>query len=202
MPQISASFGLLLFIATFTSLILLVQHISIAFQAPSVAAAAGRELLNVVREASPDADIRLGTGAQPGESGADLLVAFAGHPVHVVALGYLMSIDLAPVLRIAREQDLVIRLLRKPGHFVSAGTAVVMVWPAERVDTATEQRVRRAFTPGRQHTPTRDIEYAVNQLSEIGVRAMSPAINDPFTAMTCLNSLGEGLAVFVRERRE
>jgi uncharacterized membrane protein len=39
------------------------------------------------------------------------------------------------------------------------------------------------------------MEYAVNQLVEVGVRAMSPAINDPFTAMTCLDYLGDGLAL-------
>jgi uncharacterized membrane protein len=43
------------------------------------------------------------------------------------------------------------------------------------------------------------VEYAVNQLVEMAVRAMSPAINDPFTAMTCLDYLGEGLALFIRQ---
>ncbi len=42
-------------------------------------------------------------------------------------------------------------------------------------------------------------EYAVNQLVEMAVRAMSPAINDPFTAMTCLDYLGEWLALFIRQ---
>jgi uncharacterized membrane protein len=47
-------------------------------------------------------------------------------------------------------------------------------------------------------TPTQDIEYAVNQLTEMAVRAMSPAINDPFTAMTCLDHIGAGLVEFIR----
>ena len=47
-------------------------------------------------------------------------------------------------------------------------------------------------------TPTQDIEYAVNQLTEMAVRAMSPAINDPFTAMTCLDHIGDGLVEFIR----
>jgi uncharacterized membrane protein len=56
-----------------------------------------------------------------------------------------------------------------------------------------------AFQIGNGRTPTQDIEYAVNQLVEMAVRAMSPAINDPFTAMTCLDYVGNGLALFIRQ---
>ena len=48
---------------------------------------------------------------------------------------------------------------------------------------------------GNQRTPTQDVEYAINQLVEVAVRAMSPAINDPFTAMTCLDYLADGLSL-------
>ena len=60
-------------------------------------------------------------------------------------------------------------------------------------------RFVEAFQIGNVRTPTQDVEYAVNQLVEMAVRAMSPAINDPFTAMTCLDHLGDGLAKFVRQ---
>jgi uncharacterized membrane protein len=40
---------------------------------------------------------------------------------------------------------------------------------------------------GKQRTPTQDVEYAIGQLVEVAVRALSPRINDPFTAMTCLD---------------
>lgn len=59
--------------------------------------------------------------------------------------------------------------------------------------------MRDAFEIGNVRTPTQDILCAVNQLVEMAVRAMSPAINDPFTAMTCLDHLGDGLVRFVRQ---
>ena len=61
----------------------------------------------------------------------------------------------------------------------------------------------RPFQIGNVRTPTQDVLYAVNQLVEMAVRAMSAAINDPFTAMTCLDYLGDGLALFIgqAERR-
>jgi uncharacterized membrane protein len=76
---------------------------------------------------------------------------------------------------------------------------VALVWPAGRVDAQLDKLIHRAFQVGNGRTPTQDIEYAVNQLTEMAVRAMSPAINDPFTAMTCLDHLGDGLAKFIRQ---
>ena len=76
---------------------------------------------------------------------------------------------------------------------------IALVWPADRVDSELDDEIRSTFHLGNQRTPTQDVEYAVNQLTEMAVRAMSPAINDPFTAMTCLDYIGEGLALFVRQ---
>jgi uncharacterized membrane protein len=55
-------------------------------------------------------------------------------------------------------------------------------------------RVRSAFTLGRQRTPRQDFESAVSQLVEIAVRALSPGINDPFTAIACVDRLGSVLS--------
>lgn len=200
-PQITATVGFLLFLGTFASLILLIQHISTMLQAPNVAAAAAEELFEVVHE---DIRAKIGGGTRQETCGEmpESLATEAGHPIRVAASGYISYIDPEPILDLAREQNLVIRLLLKPGHFVSSGAVVAEVWPAGRVDEEAEREVRDAFNLGPQRTPTQDIEYAFNQLAEMAVRAMSPAINDPFTAMTCLDYMGEGLAIFARERDE
>ncbi len=116
--------------------------------------------------------------------------------------GYIQYIDPEFVLTLAREHDLVIRLLCKPGHFVWHETIVALVWPADRVDEELEEDLQGAFRVGNARTPTQDLVYAVNQLTEMAVRAMSPAINDPFTAMTCLDHLGEGLGLFIQQGRK
>ena len=138
----------------------------------------------------------------------------AGYPVRVKGTGYIQYIDPRYVLTLAKEQNLVIRLLRKPGQFVWSGEVVARVWPNDIEDGQTlsdrtgwpnrqlDRRLRRAFRLGKQRTPTQDIEYAVNQLVEMAVRAMSPAINDPFTAMNCLDYLGQGLTLFAQKGEE
>ncbi len=103
------------------------------------------------------------------------------------------------MLAVTQENDLAIRLLRKPGDFVGEGAVVALAWPAGRVNEKLAAQIGRAFQIGNVRTPTQDVEYAVNQLVEMAVRAMSPAINDPFTAMTCLDYIAQGLARFVQQ---
>jgi uncharacterized membrane protein len=201
-PQLTATMGLLLMMATFASLILLVQHVSTMLQAPNIAAAAGAQLLDVVRTRIPD-EVRRGDDlSQTGQDTPEPLVETAGFPVCVRDTGYIRYIDPEYVVTLARENNLVIRLLHKPGHFVWNGTVVALVWPAGRVDERLDEQIRHAFRLGNQRTPTEDVEYAVNQLVEMAVRAMSPAINDPFTAMTCLDHLRNGLALFAQKGEE
>lgn len=210
-PQVTATMGMLLMLATFGSLILLVQHISTMLQAPNIAAAAGANLMQAVRAVITDQvtsgdAVKGGFEARPNsQEGPDILTPentvteTDGSPVRVGRAGYIQYIDPEHMLTIAREKNLVFRLLRKPGHFVWPGAVVALVWPAGRVDEHLEGQIRHAFRLGNTRTPTQDIEYAVNQLVEMAVRAMSPAINDPFTAMTCLDYIGEGLALFIRQ---
>jgi uncharacterized membrane protein len=185
--------------ATFGSLILLVQHISTMLQAPNIAAAAGAQLLDVVLAEIPD-EVRSGDDQrQTGQGAPEPLVKTGGYPVRLREAGYIQYTDPETILTLARQENLVIRLLRQPGHFVGRGAVVAHVWPADRVDERLDGLIRHSFRLGNQRTPTQDVECAVNQLVEMAVRAMSPAINDPFTAMTCLDHIGEGLTLFIRQ---
>jgi uncharacterized membrane protein len=218
-PQLTATVGLYLMLATFATLILLVQHISTMLQAPNIAAAAGAELLDVVSAEIPD-EVSSGDHGKGGSIGTggfqtrpaldaqgvpDALAETEGYPVRARSTGYIQYIDPEIMLTLARENNLVIRLLRRPGHYVWPGAVVALVVagqpgaPAGRVDEQLEEQMRRAFQVGNGRTPTQDVEYAVNQLTEMAVRAMSPAINDPFTAMTCLDHVCNGLVKFIRQ---
>jgi uncharacterized membrane protein len=195
-PQLTATIGLLLMLATFSSLILLVQHVSTMLQAPNIAAAAGAELLDVVRAEIPEEIRRSG---QSIPQAVEALPESDGYAIRVRRTGYIQYVDPETMFHLAREKKLIIRLLHRPGHFVWRDGVVALVWPAASVDEVLDQDIRQAFRLGNSRTPTQDVAYAVNQLVEMAVRAMSPAINDPFTAITCLDHIGEGLALFIRQ---
>jgi uncharacterized membrane protein len=201
-PQITASVGLLLMMATFATLILLVQHISTMLQAPNIAAAAGAELRGVVGVENA-ADLRSGEIAdQPPSVIGIALTEAEAYPVRSRHVGYIQTLDPEILLTIAQERDLVVRLVHKPGDYVWEGEEIALVSPVSRFNAQLEKQLRRSIRIGNQRTPTQDVECAVNQLVEMAVRAMSAAINDPFTAMTCLDHIGNGLVLFAQQGGE
>jgi uncharacterized membrane protein len=102
-------------------------------------------------------------------------------------------IDVEAVIAIARERRLLVRLDRRPGDFVTAGATLATAWPADEIDPRARKRLEEAFVLGSQRTPAQDIRFGVQQLVEMAVRALSPSINDPFTAMSCIDRLGAAL---------
>jgi uncharacterized membrane protein len=197
-PQITVTFGLLMMLLTFGSLIILIQHISIMLQAPNIVAAAGSDLLDVVSVEDTELAGESRDLTVTGERRIDTLVDSQAYPLRMILTGYIQFVDPEIILNLATERDLTMRMLRKPGQFIRSGEVAALVWPAATVTDQLAKHLRRGIQVGNQRTPTQDVEYAINQLVEIAVRAMSPAINDPFTAVTCLDYLADGLAKYAR----
>ena len=196
LPQISVTFGLIFALAAFASLILLIQHISTMLQAPNIVAAAGAELTEAVglEISSEDGETQKQMEAQISGS----LVESEAYLLRAIRRGYIQFVDPEILVNLASEKDLMVRLLCKPGQFVALNETVALVWPAARIDARLGKHLQRAIQIANQRTPTQDIGYAINQLVEVAMRAMSPAINDPFTAMTCVDYLADGLATYFR----
>ncbi len=76
---------------------------------------------------------------------------------------------------------------------MAEGATLASLWPGEKSNDHMIACVRRAFYFGDERTPTQDLEYSIDQLVEVAVRPLSPGINDPFTAMTCVDWLGGAL---------
>ena len=138
--------------------------------------------------ATPAADRE--SGPSPAEL-AGRMEAAAG-VVRAPASGYLQFIRHGVLVQFAAEADAVIALDYRPGHFLVQGHPFARVWPPEaaaRVSDALE----RAHITGPNRTLTQDISFGVDQLVEIAIRALSPAVNDTFTALTCIDWLGDSL---------
>ncbi len=95
-------------------------------------------------------------------------------------------------MRIAAEFDAVIRLHYRPGHFLTQGHPVATVWPPEVAGTI-GRRLEDMHITGPLRTLSQDIAFGIDQLVEIAIRALSPATNDTFTALTCIDWLGDSL---------
>jgi uncharacterized membrane protein len=102
-------------------------------------------------------------------------------------------IDVERLVSIGRDHDLIIRLETRPGRFVVDRTAFASAYPAERVNGDVEEALAVAVATGARRTTQQDIEFPIKQMVEIAVRALSPGINDPFTASTCVDQTSSGL---------
>ena len=96
------------------------------------------------------------------------------------------------MLRIATSAEAVIYLPYRPGHFLVSGQVMARVWPASAA-TFVEENLVRGHVTGPYRTLTQDISFGFDQLVEIALRALSPAVNDTFTAMTCVDWIGDCL---------
>lgn len=194
-PHLSVTLGVLLAVASVGVLIYFIHHVSVSIQVNEIAARIGKELVGRIDDLYPE---HIGRGAptipaEPPDVG--FLEAFDkdARPVGANGDGYLQFIDGEALLALAMEEDLVIRLERRPGEYVVASCPLALIWPESRATDRLTEQVRSHFVLGNQRTSDQDIEFGVNQLVEIAVRALSPGLNDPFTAMMCVNHLGSAL---------
>jgi uncharacterized membrane protein len=189
-PQLAVTLAVGLTLLSVAALVYFFHHVAVSIQAPKVAAAVARDLDHAIEHLYP-AD--LGRDGPDPES-TDVPSRETDGIVLAGTSGYVQVVDDAAMLDLARRDDLCIRLLTRPGLFVVRGNPILVVRPASRLDDDLARRLRSTLIIGDARTAEDDIEYSVRQLVEVALRALSPAINDPFTAMAAIDWLGAGLA--------
>ena len=108
--------------------------------------------------------------------------------------GYVQSVDYPQIVEWAERRDSIVRLDFRPGDFVVDGDRKVLIYPAPADPQEARKQIGRFIASGEQRTPTQDLEFATRHLVEVAVRALSPGINDPFTAMAVIDRLRGGIA--------
>ncbi|MGB6015223.1 MAG: DUF2254 domain-containing protein, partial [Nodosilinea sp.] len=193
-PQLSVTVGVLMAVISIAMLIYFIHHASTIIQASHVIADVSHDLKQVTNRLFPQT---LGYDLDPQDNSAkDIPTDFeaAACPVLSKGTGYLQAIEDETLMQVARHENLVLRVQAFPGAFVMADSPLVMAYPADRVTQPVEKRINQAFVMGRELTKQQNVAFPIEQLVEIALRALSPAINDPFTAIRCIDQLADGLA--------
>jgi uncharacterized membrane protein len=107
--------------------------------------------------------------------------------------GYIRFIDTQRMISLAKEYHLSIRVLRHVGHFVPVGIPLMMVSKGHRLSPEGVARLLAAFDFGPTRTLQQDVEFGVLQIVDIALKAISPAVNDPTTAISCVDQLSRVL---------
>ena len=195
-PHLSTSIAEALLLVDLAILIYFIHHISRSIQLPEVIAGIARDLMESIDAEFPQ---RVGEPQEEraehsGKSVPELLklIEERGAVVPSQVSGYIQYVGYSQLISIATRTDSFIRLEHRPGHYLATGRPLAMVWPrgaAPEVALA----LRKAHVTGPHRTLVQDPVFAIDQLVEIAIRALSAAVNDTFTALTCIDWLAAGL---------
>jgi uncharacterized membrane protein len=132
---------------------------------------------------APDAPALL---AEPYESAEQPTLV-----VHGTRAGAIQAIDGAGLVRFARGHGCRLVLPYGVGDFVPSGAPLVELYGGSPVNSGTEPRLRGMVAFGEERTIEQDPAFAIRIMADIAVRALSPAVNDPTTAVQVVDHLGD-----------
>ncbi|UIJ73341.1 DUF2254 domain-containing protein [Aurantimonas sp. HBX-1] len=192
-PNLAVTFAFLLILCCVLALILFIHHVVQSIRVESILAYIERKTSKAIGRTFET----LGEDNEENEEKGEADAAIPEHavPVLVEESGIVRRIDGNDLVQFARSRRLVLRLVKKLGQHVTAGTAIGWVWTEERTSRASPaDEVRDELSVAIQLSGDRtlkdDVEFGFVQLVDIALRALSPAINDPTTACNALHSLG------------
>jgi uncharacterized membrane protein len=191
-PHLAVVFGVVMAAASVAVLIYFIHHIATSIRVETLLAKLAHDGCAAVDRIYPE---RLGHGPQDETKEQRLPDDFEDGSRHITADsgGYVQNIGDDALMEIATEHDLVLRIDAPPGQFVTKGARVITAYPAERVTDEIDEDLSGAVVIGRDRTAHQDIEFAIRRIVELAQRSLSPGINDPTTALYCIDRLGEVL---------
>jgi uncharacterized membrane protein len=120
-----------------------------------------------------------------------------GAPILNRQSGYICYVDIDRLIALAKAYRVCVHLERRVGQFVPAGVPLMRVSQLERVSADCASHLLAAFDIGPTRTMQQDVEFGIVQIVDIALRAMSPAVNDPSTAITCVDQLSRIMILWI-----
>ena len=124
-------------------------------------------------------------------------VAKDGTPILNRRSGYIRYIDINALIALAKDCRICVYVERRVGQFVPAGVPLVRVSTREGVPADHALHLIAAFDIGPTRTMQQDVEFGIIQIADIALRAMSPSINDPSTAISCVDQLSRIMILWI-----
>lgn len=204
--RLAAIGALLLAILSLGVLLYFVHHVSQMIQSPSVIAAVRAELDELIDHHFPCKWDDHAANGDDGDEAADHKLYDRLPPdeeaavVHAKSSGYIQGVNTSGIIQLAKQHDLLVRLRHRPGKFVTEGEQIILAWPAEKCSEQLACKLHQTLIFGNHRTPAQDVEFAFDELVEVALRALSPSLNDPFTAITCIDQLGACVAKLMQRK--
>ncbi|NHK27721.1 DUF2254 domain-containing protein [Parvularcula flava] len=191
-PHLTVIIALFFAGASLITFIYFIHHILETLHVSNVIARLGNDLLRDIRNRFPQ---ELGEG-NGGSDSPDMPEGFLQDAVPVLAngTGYIYTLSAEEIFNVARDKGLIVRVTRRPGDFVTDDRPLAWIWPPENASTEALSAVRACYAWGAAKTQDQDIGFLIDQMTGITARALSPGINDPYTATDTIHWMGAALS--------
>lgn len=188
-PSLAVLGGVLMALVGIGLLIYFIHHVATAIQAPYI-------VDRIVRETSAGIDRLF-----PSEVGDESETALEEHhdmaevvrqfrPVHARQDGYLASLDAHRLVDVACRLDRLVIVEPRVGDFIAKGDLLLRACGDEELDDEARKALLGCFAWKRERDTQQDVSYGMQQLVDVGLKALSPSTHDPTTAVLCVDHLG------------
>jgi uncharacterized membrane protein len=181
-PNLAVTIGTALVFVCIVVMLVFVHHLARSIIADNVIQNVGSQLDSEIRRLLPERDDR--PEPAPWQS-----IRNEGAPVHMRSGGYVQALEFDELLRIACAADVLIEFDIRAGNHVVAGSIAGWIRPAAKATDELRHKVASRILIGHERNSVQDLEYSIRHLVEIAVRALSPGVNDPYTAMAVIDRL-------------
>lgn len=197
-PVFSVLLAILAAVMNIILLIIFIHHIAISIQSDKVISDISAAMASSIKRLFPD-ELEEAPEQRAEPPPEELRQKYAQHSVVKSSRsGYLQSVDLGYLMNLAEQNELTLLINFRPGDYLVEGLDVVEVLSNEESEEGTLNNIRSAFITGKVRTPLQDAEFAIHQMVEIAARALSPGVNDPYTAIACIDNLSSVLCYLAR----
>jgi uncharacterized membrane protein len=189
-PRFSAMIAFFLVISSVYILIVYVQHVSSQVLVDNEVANAAAEMHAAVTNFLGDKQRQEGAGKQVPTPEPSRVVSARNN-------GYVRKLDTKTMLKAARKHDCFIILQVAPGDFVIKGLPIAVIH-GHGGSEVEETVACDGVIMGPSRLPDADVSFLIHLLNEIALRALSPGVNDSYTAITCIDNLSATLSQLLR----
>jgi len=190
-PNLAVTGGTVLVLLCLVALLVFVHHLARSIVADNTIDRVGADLDSDIERLLPQSDFE--TPEPPSTSPRK-----NGAPFMLQRSGYIETVNYGGLVDIAKSADAVIELSFKPGRHAIAGGTFAWVTPAEAATASMRDELEGCLQLGGERASIQDLETSIRQLVEVALRALSPSISDPFTAMAVIDRLTTSLAKIMR----
>ncbi|MGQ7868762.1 DUF2254 domain-containing protein [Sunxiuqinia sp. sy24] len=188
-PSLSILVAIIAAIANIILLIVFIHQIAVSIQADKVISDVSISISKQVKLLFPD---KMGDDTDAEKVlNVDAVLSKYSNIISVKCpqSGYLQYIDGESLLKMMTNSEALFELNYRPGDYLVEGIEIGKLYTNEKMEKEEVAKILFQFVIGKTKNSQQDLEFSIHQMVEIASRALSPGINDPYTAITCIDNL-------------